>query len=262
MLSACSRVDTQRQGGAPASKVAKKSIVKDEVHQQLTNTSSYFPTDTIYPTRILTEGIFHANEVEVKDGKRQWIGLFKTDSNYYLAPFKISLARVKDDIVDDENKDEKTGWEVKTGVKDSSILLIDALTNLEARAVTPLVKPWTEISDKKIRFTVNGIDYIIYASGDKKKLTVSEEYRFANYKVFIEATVKGQIYKQLLASDDEPEYNITILFAGDIDGDNIPDLIINTSGRENVGQPTLYLSKPATKGQLLKIMGLHTVVGC
>ncbi len=53
-----------------------------------------------------------------------------------------------------------------------------------------------------------------------------------------------------------------VLFAGDLDGDGFPDLIIDTINHYNGSRPTLYLSKPARGNDLLKIMGWHVSVGC
>jgi hypothetical protein len=55
---------------------------------------------------------------------------------------------------------------------------------------------------------------------------------------------------------------IRILFAGDIDGDGKFDLLIDTSRHYNASNPTLYLSKPAEKGKIIKPIGVFTSVGC
>ena len=54
----------------------------------------------------------------------------------------------------------------------------------------------------------------------------------------------------------------SLLFVGDIDGDDIPDLIIDTTSDYNAEVPTLYLSRPAKSGDLLKVMGMHGSTGC
>lgn len=258
ILFACNRVPKRH---------ALKSVnsAKKVKANSLANTSSVytpeFPADTIYPARILTESVFHSDEVEKKDGKREWIGLFKTDSNFYLAPFKIHIQKVKDDIIDEGNA--RTGWEVKTGVKDSAILLIAGLSNLKLGTLNGLINGEQEIKiGAPINFDLNNVVYQLYAIGKKKILTGPEDYIYENYKLFIRTNINGQTYNQVLASSDQVTNSMTIRFAGDLDGDGVPDLIIDTTDHENVERPTLYLSKPAEKGKLLKVMGLHTVVGC
>jgi len=223
-----------------------------------------FPVDTIYPARILTKGIFHGDEVIKKDNKREWVGIFKNDSSYYLAPFTIQLSRVKDDVLDAEDG-AKTGWEVKTSNKDTSVLLISGLDYLKARSIIPSIKKAITIDPgKHLTFKYNNVDYLLYATGTKKPEPANGEgYVISNYKLCIKATINGKTYQQLLATAEQfDDAMTTILFAGDIDGDNIPDLIIDTANHYNVEAPTLYLSKPAANGQLLKVVGMHITVGC
>jgi len=114
---------------------------------------------------------------------------------------------------------------------------------------------------KAVDTTYNGIVYTLYATGNRKK--VHNDYIITSYQLFLKATINGAGRLQLLASAQRlDDAMITVLFAGDIDGDTVPDLIINTSWHYNAEAPTLYLSKPADKTRLLKIMGMHIVVGC
>ncbi|MES2275668.1 MAG: hypothetical protein V4592_06575 [Bacteroidota bacterium] len=78
----------------------------------------------------------------------------------------------------------------------------------------------------------------------------------------MEAQIKGRLFRQLLVSKASADYESTIHFAGDMDDDGIPDLIIDTANHENVEAPTLYLSRQADQGQLLKVIGMHVIVGC
>lgn len=55
---------------------------------------------------------------------------------------------------------------------------------------------------------------------------------------------------------------INLIFVGDIDGDGILDLIIDTSRHYNATSPTIYLSRPADNGEVVKPIGGHTSVGC
>lgn len=215
-----------------------------------------------YSASLLTTGQFHEEEVSGEDGNRSWYGLFINKEGYYLDSTSIITKKVKDLVVDDEG--QITGWEVKTNNTDTSLLLIAGVDGLAKKTITPAVLSKQEIlPGEKVSFTYNGIVYTLYATGDKKKETNSDSYIITSYQLFLQVTINGADRKQLLVSarilDDTM---ISILFAGDIDGDTIPDLIINTSWHYNVEAPTLYLSKPADKNQLLKIMGMHVTTGC
>ncbi|WBA44174.1 hypothetical protein [Hymenobacter canadensis] len=97
----------------------------------------------------------------------------------------------------------------------------------------------------------------------KKGETEAEGTAVQDYSLFFSARVGGTETRQLLvthpAFDDEM---IDILFVGDLDGDSIPDVIINKSNHYNVTNPALFLSKPAGKGTLLKEVGEHRSIGC
>ncbi|CAF1608486.1 unnamed protein product, partial [Didymodactylos carnosus] len=219
ILSACSHPASQKKAaGKVVIKEIKKALV-DSARNSTKNHIPEFPADTIYPVRILTETVFHDDEVKNQDAGLSWVGIFKTDSSYYLAPFHINIKRVRDDIMDDK-KGPKTGWEVKTGNKDTSILLIGGLQTLQPHSIASLIKPGTQIMvGKVLTLTIAGFEYKVYATGDKKNLTSPEDHIFKNYKVFIDANINGKNYHQLLVSADESEYEMSVLFASDIDGD-------------------------------------------
>lgn len=109
-----------------------------------------------------------------------------------------------------------------------------------------------------------GIDYKIFATGGSKKgaddLIPSKVW---NYKLYINDTINGLQHKSLLVA--QPNFDdrmINLIFAGDIDADGILDLIIDTSRHYNATSPTICLSKPADKGEVVKPIGGHTSIGC
>jgi hypothetical protein len=117
---------------------------------------------------------------------------------------------------------------------------------------------------EQVQFTCHDVAYTLYATGKQaSESPKSKAYVVSNYKLFLKAVINGKNYNQLLvAISDFDDAMTTIQFAGDIDGDYRPDFIIDTTNDYNAEVPTLYLSKPASKGNLLKIVGMHTSVGC
>lgn len=61
------------------------------------------------------------------------------------------------------------------------------------------------------------------------------------------------------AGDEAP---LSLLFAGDLDGDGRLDLILDLSPHYNVRRPTLLLSRPAAPGDLLQAAAAHEATGC
>jgi hypothetical protein len=172
--------------------------------------------------------------------------------------------RVIDEVLA-ESEEEKTGWDVQTVNKDTSIILFEGLNFLSPRNVQQavLAKEYIFPGDT-LRINYLGVDYKIFATGRKKKLRDDPEWVIvSDYKLYMTAKIKGQQLTSLLVA--QPNYEgqmVTLIFAGDMDGDAILDLIIDTSWHYNAKRPTIYLSKPAGKGELLKPIGGHNSAGC
>ena len=119
------------------------------------------------------------------------------------------------------------------------------------------------IPGDSVSFTFLNQDYVIYAQGGKRR--VSEEYEVYviwNYKLFISLNSEQESISQLIVAHPRlDDVMVPILFAGDIDGDEILDLIIDTSHKYSMESPTLYLSRYAREDEILKIMARHTAVG-
>jgi hypothetical protein len=216
-----------------------------------------FPTygDTAYPGKVLTTGRFHGDEVQDDASSMAWFGIFKNaDGAYYLDTAHI-MARHVEDIGD---AGTPTGWEVTTANTDSSLMLISGF-NLGRRAVLENLMPMKQqvIPGDTMAFDYKGSRYRLYATG----LVKGDEYY--NYKLYLTADKMGRhITQLLLAQPLSSRDNFPIYFIGDIDGDRFPDLMLDAACHENVEMPTLYLSRPADRNQLLLIAGKQNRVGC
>jgi hypothetical protein len=224
---------------------------------------SYFPVDSAFTTKVLTVGTFHSDEVWNGADKEKCFGLFQGKTGFYLAETKLKTERINDVVLDEVG--QKTGWKVQTVNKDTSIILIGRLSFLGRHTVKRALLPKDRIfPGDTLRINYLGIDYRLYATGGKKRLLDNpEDFLVWNYKLYMTATIKGQIHKSLLAA--QPNFDdqmINIIFAGDIDGDGILDLVIDTSRHYNATSPTIYLSRPAEKGEIVKPIGGHTSTGC
>lgn len=223
-----------------------------------------FPIDSALSTKVLTEGMFHADEVWDNVAKEKWLGLFWSKAGCYLAETKLKTKRVYDAIIDEEET-KKTGWDVQTVNKDSAIILIEALSYLTPHKVQEVILNKAQIfPGDTLRINYKGINYEIFATGGKKRgQGDSELFDVWNYKLYLTATFNGAQHKSLLVA--QPNFDdqmINLIFAGDIDGDGILDLIIDTSRHYNVTSPTIYLSRPADSGEIVKPMGAHISMGC
>ena len=213
--------------------------------------------------RILSAGQFHDQEVWPEAASEEWFGIFHGINGYYLEKSALKVVRVRDDLLDMEG--EATGWHVSSTHPDEPLLFISGLSFLMAKSLQPIDPARGEIfPGDTVAFNYAGVEYAIHATGTDNPNVEERSYSIASdYKLYLTAKRNGTTTRQLLLEiEDFDSEMIDILFAGDIDSDEVPDLIINTSRHYNVRNPTLYLSRPAASGSVLKAMGDHRTVGC
>lgn len=224
-----------------------------------------FPEEGPYMAHILTTGQFHEDEVSSTAKAEKWHGLFKANGVFYVAPTGINTLKVFDPVLDEDSLHDKTGWLVETTSKDSCILLVAGVSLPSSNNIEPVLLKQDKIyPGDTVSFNYLGTAYKLYATGTKKKVQNDPLwYDVKNYRLYLEANKEGKQVQTLLAAQPGfDEQMISIMFAGDIDGDNLLDLIIDTSNDYNSFSPTLYLSGQAPKDQLIKLVGRHISVGC
>ncbi len=213
---------------------------------------------------IISPGSYHSDEIPDKITTKDWLGIFNENGIYSIEKTGINISKHHDPIVDHEDK--KTGKEIKATNAKNCFLLINNISYLTERNIdTVLTKPLKVYPTKSYIFKFNNIDYTLLAEAKNKQVTNNDGsyVDFQDYKLFLEKNENGIKTTQLLLLEKLFNDKMTeILFIGDIDGDTIPDLLINTSNHYNSYVPTLYLSKEANENKILKIVSLHKSVGC
>jgi len=190
----------------------------------------------------------------------------KVHPNTTLSETPLTIAKQNDPIVDKDST-IKNGWLVEADHIDIPIILFTDLPNLKKHEIKQVNFPQNYIwPGDTFHFKYNDVNYTLYATGGKfhdKSYGDQVWYDVWNYKLYLSMTKNGMTVSQLIVA--APHYSSTMAeveFIGDIDGDSMPDMIINTTHHYNVECPTLYLSKFSNKYQLLKIAGCHFTVGC
>lgn len=230
----------------------------------ITYNTDYYPIDTLLTTKILLESTFHEDEIDESYLNQKWFALVKNKKEYQLTKTKLIAKRIHDAILD-ESENDKTGWEITTASKDTTLLLIEEQSYLSERKIQNYNLPEYIYPQDTISFSYQNRNYKLFATGGKRKETESSDWYIVwNYKLYLTTTVNGiEVTELLVASPRFDDAMIRILFAGDIDGDEKLDLILDNSNHYNTSSPTLYLSKPAsTENKIIKPVGIHTSVGC
>ncbi|MDB5157916.1 MAG: hypothetical protein JWR50_2623 [Mucilaginibacter sp.] len=210
--------------------------------------------DSSLKVSILAPGEYNSEEAIQVTNRRNWKGVFKINGQYYIKKTGIQILKIRSQT---DKDDEKTGLIVKTINKDSCEILMSGADVKEGPVRTVLLKSQL-FPGQKQEFNYNGVMYTFYATGFKKDRQIS------NYKLFLMANVKGHNFNQLLFTildygdytERESEENLTLEFAGDMDGDGIPDFIIIPS-TQFWSDATLYLSKQAGNKAIVKPVGKY-----
>jgi len=185
--------------------------------------------------------------------KLSWKGLYITKDKGFIKDVKLNFTREHSEL---DNDGDTTGWRIspETEVKANYALFLSGPYFVNG-LVKPAKAPTRIAPGQKFVFIYNKIPYTIYATGYYDK--ANEDV--INYKLFLMANVKGHNFNQLLITEPnlgdemkvESDEQVEIAFVGDIDGDNIPDFVIDEYGEFN-GFSFLYLSKPAGNKAILK----------
>ena len=250
------------------------SIAEDEIPSEK-ETEAYvtYETDTLNlsaepdtPLKLLLEGTFHKSEVWQHAEKRNWLSVSYEGGRYILRPAQINVNTVYDPVFDSDKavngKKMISGREV-VSLDSSTVFLITGLSNftagqLDTAAFDKSILP----ANKSLTYTFKGKRYQISAYGDSTQQH-NAEYRYQNYGWKVSGVKKGKKIEQLLAEDKYFDDSIyMLLWAGDLDRDGIPDLLLDVSNHYNVSKIALFLSSKAEKGKLYKKVAVFETIGC
>ena len=208
--------------------------------------------------QLLQVGAFHGDEVAAKSGE-VWLGLYSTPDGYALIPSRITVETVYDPFVD--NAGEKTGKMVTVEGQTRPLFLIKGLDTPEAQSIKTLSAEGTILSPgKSLNLGLDGKNeshLTAYGEGDVGPNGFTS---LENYSLELS---KGQVSQELLAYSSTNGAIPTLLWAGDLDGDNRLDLVINATPHYAVSSaPMLFLSSMAKDGNLVQKVAIFIATGC
>jgi hypothetical protein len=227
-----------------------------------------FEFDSTAKVKIILPGTYHHDELWQGAAKEIWTGVFANDTGVYIKKEPLNITPVYDVIVDTNGIE--TGREAIVNNRDSCILLISGITIEEKNSVETIKLDKSIIwPGDSLAFKFKGADCLLFATGEKilegSYVETGENvwYVVNDYSLFLSIDKQGKKSTQKLIYHKQFDDAMTkIYFIGDIDGDVVPDFIIDVKRKYNTTIPALFLSKPSSKKKLLKLVALLSSVGC
>lgn len=237
----------------------KDTLAAEPRGEEIADENFSYPPYTFYEMKILGLGMHHGDEVYANAEKENWIALIKSKNGYSLQKTNIKLEKVHDEIIDNPN--EKTGIKILSDIKTNNFVQLIAGVNLtEQKNVAFVELTQNEIyPEDDFKFTFKEKTFRMFATG-KTIIDKSGVRSVSKYRLYLEN--ETGIIQLLAAATSFDEKMLSINFIGDIDGDNLPDFILDTSNHYNRTSATLYLSSNAEKGKMVKVVAMHNSTGC
>jgi len=205
--------------------------------------------------KLLMAGQFHGDEVSAKSGEK-WFGVFPEKDGFELVETVIKVSLFEDPIVDDEG--EKTGKEVTTDKKETPLFLVKGVSGLkQGRVQTIFTGSLFLEPGQHLVLKLNDQDQFHFSASAGRK---TEDGSARDYKIELRHGEISQTIVSMPATDSDGQP--ALLWAGDIDRDGKPDLLMDLTHHYNMEIYTLFLSSKAGKGELVEQVAEFVSVGC
>ncbi len=203
---------------------------------------------------LLVPGDHHGDEVMAGDGE-DWLGLFRNGDVVNLKPVRIKISPFKD-IADEDGKETGKSVSVSDG-EDSPILLLRCLCPMQLK---PGFVKTVSGSERKLERN----ETIDLSLGNDHQMQLSVAPSESGDHVVI---LSGGRVKQTLMDFPGPDdlsrrYSLSLVWAGDLDGDGKLDLLFDDIGN-NVGlNYRLFLSSAAKANKFVEEVASFMAEGC
>ncbi len=197
--------------------------------------------------QILFPHLYFGNEIDLSLQNRDWIGLYNEENQFSLKPAEVTITLARHDMTDDEG--EKTG-KLVNAIPEKPFMLISGLDRTISGSTQHSGLHNISLSPgDTISFNLHEKNYQIIADGETNELGYIKQYQ-----VFLQSEYRQQLIGE---SDFLDDTAFRILWAGDLDGDQELDLLMDLSYKYSFGLFSLFLSSKKQDGQLLQLTTQH-----
>lgn len=199
--------------------------------------------------QLLFPQLYFGDEIDISLAQRNWIGLYDSDNQHSLKPTQVSINLTRHHMTDADG--EQTGKRV-TARPETPLVLISGLDGLQPGPIKHLDFDKTHIHPgDTLSFEFLKKNYQLIATGNRDK-----NGSVTDCKLFLHSEGKSQLIGE---SDFFDETAFNVVWAGDLDGDNALDLLMDLSYKHSFGLFTLFTSSNAKPGKLLQFIALQRI---
>jgi hypothetical protein len=211
------------------------------------------------PPALLHPGDFHGDEIAVSaDG--EWLALVSRNSQTALEPVAVSIQPVRDSLVDGD-QGPITGKQVSVPGLDP-LLVVRGIARLRAGRVTEAQldcegcgEPTEFNMHRRFAFRLGGDVYELEA------IPLQPDEPFDEHsEIRLSYRAAVQVIHRPTRPPDDPLWQV--LWAGDLDGDGLLDLYLDTADHYNMRRRRLLLSSAAGPGELVGEVAAFQTTGC
>lgn len=215
---------------------------------------------------LLIPALLHGDEVRSEAGS-DWWGLYTTGNTSELKRVTVSITPANDPIMDDEG--EATGKQVSANTAEVPLILFKSLPEAkEGPLKTASLGLNLPFPGQMISFNVGQDDEHVagHLAAYGTAIPSDAGPQINNYRItfhhggFSHGESPGQTIFELEVVD--PDSYLRVIWAGDLDGDNKLDLLLDLTTHYNLTIPTLFLSTKAGPGEFVGLAGQVTFSGC
>ncbi|MDQ6652952.1 MAG: hypothetical protein M3Y84_09420 [Acidobacteriota bacterium] len=213
--------------------------------------------------QLLETGDFHGEEVTARSGEK-WLGLYKTEPDAVLLPYRLKIDTIYDDLTDYE-KGQLTGKRVDVDSPLKPLFLLKEATVLKEGPVITLYSAPQDFDkslekSRPINFKLNGTSYVLNVAAPEGAGKCRETAFPPEARLVLERGDSQQTLYSLEGCGNDPVWYL--LWAGDLDHDGKLDLYVNVTQHYNVSEKRLFLSSQASQGELVKEVAEFITSGC